>query len=172
MAPASSDTLGTDTSLAVLQRRPLTTVAVSQILDGAGLAAGVTVGALLAQDMLGTSSLSGLPAALFTLGSAAAAFLVGRISQRLGRRTGLVLGYAAGAAGGAGVVAAAVGPQTRARTQGAVDVCVALAGVSGGILSGMVVAARGFAALSIGGGLLALAILPFVAWSARRRAAA
>lgn len=89
-------------------RRTLAVVVLSQVFGGAGLAAGVTVGALLAEDMLGTSSLSGLPAALFTLGSAAAAFLVGQVSQRSGRRAGLSLGYAAGAVGGAVVVLAAV----------------------------------------------------------------
>jgi MFS family permease len=57
--------------------------------------------------MLGTTSLSGLPSALFTAGSAATAVTVGRLSQRLGRRTGLAAGYAAGALGGAGVVLAA-----------------------------------------------------------------
>jgi MFS family permease len=89
-------------------RRTLAVVVLSQILGGAGLAAGVTVGALLAQDMLGSSSLSGLPAALFTLGSAGAAYLVGQVSQRSGRRAGLSCGYAAGAFGGAAVAAAAV----------------------------------------------------------------
>ncbi|MBQ0924966.1 MFS transporter [Saccharopolyspora endophytica] len=79
----------------------------AQILSGAGLAAGITVGALLAQDMLDSTSLSGLPSALFTVGSAAAAILVGRTSQRLGRRTGLAAGYAAGAVGSLGVVIAA-----------------------------------------------------------------
>src|SRR5687768_8410503 len=79
----------------------------SQVFSGAGLAAGVTVGALLAADMLGTTSLSGLPTALFTFGSAGAALVVGRLSQRLGRRVGLTAGYAAGALGGAGVVLAA-----------------------------------------------------------------
>jgi hypothetical protein len=43
------------------------------VFSGAGLAAGITVGALLAQDMLGATSLAGLPSALFTIGSAAAA---------------------------------------------------------------------------------------------------
>lgn len=90
-----------------LQRRTLRVVMTSQVFGGAGLAAGVTVGTLLAADMLGTSSLSGLPVALFTAGSAAAALLVGRLSQRLGRRAGLTAGYAAGAIGGAGVVLAA-----------------------------------------------------------------
>ncbi|MEU8660907.1 MFS transporter [Actinoplanes philippinensis] len=90
-----------------LHRRTLSVVMASQVFSGAGLAAGVTVGALLAEQMLGASSLSGLPAGLFTGGSALAAFIVGRLSQRLGRRVGLAAGYAAGALGGAGVVAAA-----------------------------------------------------------------
>lgn len=92
-----------------LQRRTLAVVVVSQVLGGAGLAAGITVGALLAQQMLGGDGLAGLPAALFTLGSALAAFLVGRITQAAGRRRGLGLGFAAGGIGAAGVVAAASG---------------------------------------------------------------
>lgn len=90
------------------QRRILRTLVLAQVLSGAGLAAGITVGALLAQDMLDTTSLAGLPIALFTVGSAAAAAGVGRLSQRFGRRPGLTTGYAAGAAGSAGVVLAAV----------------------------------------------------------------
>lgn len=90
------------------QRRTLAVLVGAQVLSGAGLAAGITVGALLAQEMLETTSLAGLPSAMFTIGSAAAAVTVGRISQRLGRRTGLALGYAAGALGSLGVVAAAV----------------------------------------------------------------
>ena len=78
------------------------------MLGGAGLGAGATVGALLAEDMLGSTELSGLPAALFTLGSAGAALLVGSISERRGRRPGLVTGYLGGALGGAGIVLAAV----------------------------------------------------------------
>lgn len=91
-----------------LYRRILGTVAASQVLGGAGLAAGVTVGALLAQDMLGATGLAGMPAALFTLGSAGAAFLVGRLSQQRGRRVGLAAGFLAGGAGAGGVVLAAV----------------------------------------------------------------
>jgi MFS family permease len=90
-----------------LHRRTLRVLIASQILSGAGLAAGVTVGALLAEDMLGSKGYAGLPAALFTTGSAAAALAVGRISQRSGRRNGLATGYLVGAIGGAGVVLAA-----------------------------------------------------------------
>jgi hypothetical protein len=71
------------------QRRILRVLVATQVLSGAGLAAGVTVGALLAQDMLGTTSLAGLPSALFTARSALA---VGRISQARGRRPGLATG--------------------------------------------------------------------------------
>lgn len=91
-----------------VQRRTLIVVILSQTLGGAGLAAGITVGALLAQEMLGSEQLTGVPTALFTLGSALAAFLVGRLAQRWGRRTGLALGFAAGAVGAAGIVWAAV----------------------------------------------------------------
>ncbi|MGF0118669.1 MFS transporter [Promicromonospora sp. Marseille-Q5078] len=97
----------TPEAVAALQRRTLITVVASQVLGGAGLAAGVTVGALLAQQMLGSDGLAGLPTALFTLGSALAAFLVGRITQRAGRRVGLGLGFAAGGLGAVGVVVAA-----------------------------------------------------------------
>ncbi|MFD4458748.1 MFS transporter [Nocardia sp. NPDC058480] len=90
------------------QRRTLAVLVAAQIFSGAGLAAGITVGALLAQDMLGSTGLAGLPAAMFTVGSAAAAVGVGRISQRAGRRAGLTLGYLTGALGSFGVVAAAV----------------------------------------------------------------
>ena len=96
------------TATAELQRRTLRVLVVTQVLSGAGLAAGITVGALLAQEMLGSTGLAGLPSALFTAGSALAAVGVGRISQARGRRPGLATGYAVGAVGSAGVVLAAV----------------------------------------------------------------
>ncbi|MGO4108598.1 MFS transporter [Paenibacillus sp. YAF4_2] len=91
-----------------LYKRSLLIVVLSQIFGGAGLAAGVTVGALLAQDMLGSESLAGVPSALFTLGSAAAAMLVGRLSQQYGRRLGLSAGFFTGGIGALGVILAAV----------------------------------------------------------------
>ncbi|GAA4482734.1 MFS transporter [Rhodococcus olei] len=96
-----------DTERRRLQKRTLAVVVVSQVLGGAGLAAGITVGALLAQQMLGSDGLAGAPIALFTLGSAFAAFLIGRITQSRGRRTGLGLGFGAGGVGALGVVLAA-----------------------------------------------------------------
>ncbi|WP_410982110.1 MFS transporter [Bacillus cereus] len=91
-----------------LYKRTLIIVSISQMFGGAGLAAGITVGALLAQQMLGTDAFAGLPTAMFTMGSAGAAFIVGRLSQRYGRRIGLASGFMAGGIGAIGVVMAAL----------------------------------------------------------------
>jgi len=89
------------------QRRTLAVLLLAQILSGAGLAAGITVAALLAEQMLGSSRWSGLPTVFFTVGSAAAAVGLGRLSQRFGRRAGLSTGYLIGALGTVGLVVAA-----------------------------------------------------------------
>ena len=91
-----------------LYKRTLIIVIISQMFGGAGLAAGITVGALLAEQMLGTNAFAGLPAALFTLGSAGAALTVGRLSNRFGIRMGLATGFITGGLGAIGVVFAAV----------------------------------------------------------------
>ncbi|GAB1780675.1 MFS transporter [Priestia megaterium] len=91
-----------------LYKRTLFIVGLSQIFGGAGLAAGITVGAILAQQMLGTDAVSGLPTAMFTLGSAGAALAVGRLSQRYGRRFGLATGFIVGGIGAIGVILSAI----------------------------------------------------------------
>ncbi len=95
-----------ETGRATAQRRILTVLVLAQLLAGAGLAAGITVGALLAEDLLGGPGLSGLPSALFTGGSALAAIAVGKLSQARGRRPGLAAGFVVGALGALGIVAA------------------------------------------------------------------
>lgn len=126
------------------QRRILTVLVTSQILSGAGLAAVVTVGALLAQDKLGSSILAGLPSALFTAGSALAAIAVGRIPQTRGHRPGLAAGY----------LTAAVPLANRAKTQGLIAIA------TGGLASGLVVTAAGYPILALADGILSLATLP------------
>jgi len=95
-----------ETGRATAQQRILTVLVLAQLLAGAGLAAGITVGALLAEDLLGGPGLSGLPSALFTGGSALAAIAVGKLSQARGRRPGLAAGFVVGALGALGIVAA------------------------------------------------------------------
>ncbi|MEU6268660.1 MFS transporter [Saccharopolyspora shandongensis] len=89
-----------------VQRRTIRALICSQVLAGAGLSSGVVVGALLAEDMLESKRWAGITSALFTLGAAVAALLIGRLSQRSGRRSGLSVGFAVGALGALGIVAA------------------------------------------------------------------
>lgn len=91
-----------------LYKKTLIVVILSQIFGGAGLAAGLTVGALLAQDMLKTDSFAGIPAALITVGSALGAWYIGRLTQRYGRGPGLAAGFLAGGIAAIGVILAAV----------------------------------------------------------------
>ena len=73
-----------DLDVEALQRRTLRIVVASQVCGGAGLAAGVTVGGLLAKEMLGGDQVAGLPVALFTLGSKRSVAL-GALLRRGGR---------------------------------------------------------------------------------------
>ncbi|MCU0307973.1 MAG: MFS transporter [Thermoleophilia bacterium] len=90
-----------------VQRRTIRVLVASQVVSAVGFTAGITVGALLGEDMIG-EGWSGLPAGVYTMGSAVAALAVAEAAQARGRRVGLSAGYAAGALGGAGTVLAAV----------------------------------------------------------------
>src|SRR5699024_6382092 len=91
-----------------LYKRTLIVVVISQIFGGAGLAAGITVGALLAEEMLGTDAFEGLLALLFILGSRGAALIVGRLSKSFVIRIGLATGFISGGLGSIGVILAAI----------------------------------------------------------------
>jgi MFS family permease len=72
-----------------------------------GLIAALTVAALAAEDMLGSATLGGLPAATATIGIAAGTPPISWLMARSGRRIGLAVGLAI-SAGGAGMAALAV----------------------------------------------------------------
>ena len=76
----------------------------------------------------------------------------------------LGLGWNIGLISGTALIVDSTPLETRARTQGAVDVLIALSGAAGGAASGLVVSSTSFAVLSLGGGFLALLLLPAVAW--------
>lgn len=93
-----------------LQRRTMRVLVTSQVLGGVGVGSGVAVVGLLAYELSGTASLSGVSATASTLGSAAAAIAIARLSIARGRRPGLVAGYLVGSAGaGLAIVAAVLG---------------------------------------------------------------
>jgi MFS family permease len=93
-----------------LQRRTMRVLVASQVLGGVGVGSGIAVVGLLAYELSGTESLSGVSATASTIGAAFAALLIARIAAAHGRRPGLVGGYLVGAVGAVlAVVAAVVG---------------------------------------------------------------
>jgi len=90
---------------AAVHRRTLWVLSIAQVFSGFGLAAGITVGALLAASVWDSTALAGVPAVIMTVGSSAAALVIAGVSQRSGRRMGLAVGYGAGAIGAVGIVA-------------------------------------------------------------------
>ena len=83
----------------------------------------------------------------------------------------LGLGWNFGLISGTAIIVDATEPATRAKTQGTLDVLIALAGASGGALSGMVVASSSYATLSLAGGGLALLLIPVAIWSRSKQKA-
>jgi len=74
----------------------------------------------------------------------------------------LGLGWNFGLISGTAILVDATPPSTRAKTQGSVDVLIALSGALGGGLSGMVVAHSSYATLSIAGAVLSILLIPIV----------
>lgn len=81
----------------------------------------------------------------------------------------LGLGWNLGLISGTALLVDATTPQNRARTQGSVDVLIALAGAGSSALSGVVMAGTSFAGLSLSGGLLAVLLWPVLLWARTRR---
>jgi MFS family permease len=93
--------------VAVVQRRTLRLLFVTQIVSGIGVAIGGTVGALLAADIVGIG-LSGVAQSAIVVGAALLALPATAIVNRHGRRPSLAAGYFVAAVGSIIVVTAAV----------------------------------------------------------------
>ena len=90
-----------------VQRRTVGVLSGGVALGGLGVTVGITVGGLLARDVAGTDSASGLGQTAGVLGAAVIAVPLARISDRAGRRTGLAAGYAVAVVGAVVAVEAA-----------------------------------------------------------------
>jgi MFS family permease len=93
--------------VAVVQRRTLRLLFVTQIISGIGVAIGASVGALLAADIAGIG-VSGVAQSAIVVGAALFALPATAIVYRYGRRPSLAAGYFVAAVGSLIVVAAAV----------------------------------------------------------------
>ncbi|GAB4007872.1 MFS transporter [Glycomyces albus] len=100
------DTTTTRLDTAAVQRRVLRTLFGTQVLGGLGVGIGVAIGALLIEDLTGSSTYAGLGQSLFVGGSALVVVPAVRVTERYGRRGGLAFGYVAAVAGAALVVLA------------------------------------------------------------------
>lgn len=95
------------TDRAAVQRRTLRTLFTSQVLGGVGVASGLAVGSLLAEEVSESTALAGFAQTSTVLGAALVAVPMSRLMTRRGRRPGLVAGYALGLGGAAVTILAA-----------------------------------------------------------------
>jgi MFS family permease len=90
-----------------VQRRIFPLLVFNEIVSGLGVAIGLSVGALLAADLAGTTALAGVAQSFSVIGGALVALPAARIMNRFGRRPGLAVAYLIGAVGAVLVVLAA-----------------------------------------------------------------
>ena len=96
-----------DVDRLLVQRRTVGVLCGGVALAGLGVTVGITVGGLLARDVAGTDSASGLGQTAGVLGAAVLAVPLARISDRTGRRAGLAVGYLVAVLGAVVAVVAA-----------------------------------------------------------------
>lgn len=80
----------------------------SQLLAGIGVASGVAVGGLLAEDLTGVTSMAGLAQTASVLGAGVWAIPLARLAHRRGRRWGLGVGYLLAGLGASGIIGASM----------------------------------------------------------------
>ncbi len=98
----------TEPERARLQRRTVLVLMLAQVVGGVGMGAMIAVGALIALELTGSDTWSGMATTMITLGAAVFALPLASLAARRGRRPGLALGWVLGALGGTVVIAATV----------------------------------------------------------------
>lgn len=90
------------------QRRTVRVLVLTQAVGAVGITIGIATASLLARDLSGSETLSGLAQTAQVLGAAVISFLLAPLMARRGRRAGLTTGYVIGASGGLLAVLAGV----------------------------------------------------------------
>lgn len=91
-----------------LQRKTVKTLVLGQALGGFGLGSTLSVGAIMAVELSGSTAFSGAAATLSTLGSAASAIPLANLAYRKGRRVALGFGAALAILGASGMILATI----------------------------------------------------------------
>lgn len=131
MTNTSSGSVATSNAQAFkaqVQRATLITLTGSQVGGGIGAFAALAVTTLLANQIVGSATLAGIPQTSRELGAAGAAYLIARISNAHGRRVGLLAGYLACLLGSIVCVLAGVERSLILLTVGMIFVGAGLAG--------------------------------------------
>ena len=90
------------------QRRNQRVLVIGQLLSGVGVASGIAVGGVLAEELAGTTAASGFVQTASTLGAGLVAVPLAKLALRAGRRWALSTGFALGALGAALVLLSAM----------------------------------------------------------------
>src|SRR3954470_2789363 len=90
--PMSSATL-VPTGAMTARPRLMMTLLAAQVCGSTGNTLTLAMGSIVAADLTGSNTLSGVPVAVGALGGALASVPLSRLMGRAGRRPGLVLGY-------------------------------------------------------------------------------
>ncbi|EST37882.1 hypothetical protein N566_10565 [Streptomycetaceae bacterium MP113-05] len=94
----------TPQELARVRRRATAVLVTSQILGGLGVATGIALAAVLAEEVSGSEGLAGLASTSAVIGTALLSLPLASLMAKRGRRPGLTLAYLIAAVGGATVV--------------------------------------------------------------------
>jgi predicted MFS family arabinose efflux permease len=147
-------------------------------LNEVGLVIGFHIGAMFLPSLITGYLVDKIGRAVMAIASAIT-LLISGILAAMGPADSMVvliialallgLGWNFGLISGTAILVDATSPSTRAKTQGSVDVLIALSGALGGGLSGMVVAQSSYAALSIIGAVLSFLLIPIVIWTTRNQ---
>lgn len=112
-----------------LARKITTTLFAAQSLGSAGFIAVSTVSSIVGAALSGNPALAGLPSAVYLVGSATAALLLGMVMDRVGRRNGMTLGLLCGIAGSGIAMMAVIGQSFRLFLIGMAVMGIAQAGL-------------------------------------------
>lgn len=119
-------------------------------------------------DRVGTTPVA-IAAGLVMLTSGVLAAMFSESIPGLAVALGLLgFGWSLGLVSGTTMLTNALPLSTRAKTQGVVDLGVALAGAFAGLGAGLVIASTGYSVLALSSGIIAVAIVPFAAAHAAR----
>ena len=106
---ASAPALLTPASLSAVRPRLLGTLLAAQICGSTGHSITLAIGSIVAAEITGSNTWSGVPVGMAALGAALSSLWLSRMMARLGRRRGLALGYQLAVLGSGLSMAGAIG---------------------------------------------------------------